>query len=68
MRTFLLSKHFFIIFVIFIINILIQNWNLGLLILPGSDEGVYLYSAKLLGQGFMPYKDFFWPIRLIYYI
>jgi len=44
---------------IFVLNLIVQNWNLGKLILPGSDEGVYLYSAKLLDQGLIPYKDFF---------
>lgn len=68
MRTFL-SNNFVIIFIIFLFNLLIQNWNLGLLVLPGSDEGVYLYSAKLLGQGFIPYKDFFLahPPILLYF-
>lgn len=44
---------------LFIINIIIQNYNLGKLLNVFTDEGVYLYSAKLLTEGYIPYKDFF---------
>lgn len=44
---------------IFLANIFIQNYNLGKLVQVFTDEGVYLYSAKLLTDGLTPYKDFF---------
>lgn len=49
-------------------NLIIQNYNLGKLVSVVNDEGVYLYSAKLLTEGFIPYKDFFLaqPVFLIY--
>lgn len=53
------QKHLLIPLAFFILNLLVQNWNLAKLMLPGSDEGVYLYSAKLMGQGLFPYKDYF---------
>lgn len=49
----------FLPFVIFFINIFIQNYNLGKLVQTFTDEGVYLYSTKLLTDGLLPYKDFF---------
>lgn len=45
--------------VLFLINIFIQNYNLGKLVNVFTDEGVYLYSAKLIANHFIPYKDFF---------
>src|SRR5687767_3259686 len=61
---------FLIVLAVFLINLIIQNWNLGNHVLPGSDEGVYLYSARLLGQGYIPYKDFFLahPPYLLYLV
>lgn len=44
---------------VFIFNLHIQNYNLGKLVYTFTDEGVYLYSAKLISQGLIPYKDFF---------
>lgn len=44
---------------IFSVNLFIQNYNLGQLVNVFTDEGVYLYSAKLLTDGLIPYKDFF---------
>lgn len=54
------KKSLIIIFIFLIINILLRCWNLNNL--PNSydpyDEGVYLYSAKLIDAGQVPYKDF----------
>ncbi len=36
-----------------------QTWNLGRTVRPALDEGVYLYAARLLTQGWLPYRDFF---------
>lgn len=57
-------------FVLFIINLIIHSYNLGGLVYVFTDEGVYLYSAKLLSLGLIPYKDFFLaqPPFLIYLI
>ena len=44
---------------IFLVNLFIQNYNLGKLVNVFTDEGVYLYSAKLLTGEYIPYKDFF---------
>lgn len=43
----------------FAANIFVQNYNLGKFLDVISDEGVYLYAAKLIGDGFVPYTDFF---------
>jgi len=61
------KKHLILVF-LYISNLIIQNYNLGKLVYVVNDEGVYLYSAKLLTQGFIPYKDFFLaqPAFLIY--
>ncbi len=55
----ILRKVFLIPLIFFCLNLVFQNWNLSRLIRPQSDEGVYLYSAKLISQGFLPYKDYF---------
>lgn len=44
---------------IFLLNLFVQNYNLGKLVFTFTDEGVFLYSAKLISQGFIPYRDFF---------
>lgn len=51
--------NFFIPTLFFFFSLFIQNYNLGKLVLPATDEGIYLYAAKLISQGFLPYKDFF---------
>lgn len=33
--------------------------SLGRAVVPGLDEGVYLYAAKLMADGRLPYRDFF---------
>jgi hypothetical protein len=43
---------------LFVGNVVIQSWGLKTQALPGVDEGVYLYQAKLITQGYLPYKDF----------
>lgn len=57
-------------FAFFIINLIIHSYNLGNVVYVFTDEGVYLYSAKLLSLGLIPYKDFFLaqPLYLIYLI
>lgn len=56
--------------VFFFINLIIHSYNLGKVVYVFTDEGVYLYSAKLVGEGLIPYKDFFLaqPPYLIYLI
>ena len=44
---------------IFLLAIFVQNFNLGKLVNVFTDEGVYLYGAKLLSDGHLIYKDFF---------
>lgn len=51
--------NYLIIIFLFIANLTIQNYNLGKVANVFTDEGVYLYSAKLLNEGFIPYRDFF---------
>ncbi len=45
--------------VIFLLAVFIQNFNLGKLVNVFTDEGVYLYGAKLLSDGHLIYRDFF---------
>lgn len=54
-----INKNFLIATILYLINIAIQNYNLGKIVDVFTDEGVYLYSAKLLIQGLTPFKDFF---------
>lgn len=53
------NMNYSIIIFLYIVNLIIQNYNLGKIANVFTDEGVYLYSAKLLNEGFIPYKDFF---------
>lgn len=50
---------FFVILVLFLINLALHLYSLGKIVYPIVDEGVYLYSAKLIAEGLIPYKDFF---------
>lgn len=34
-------------------------YRLDSLIIPGQDEGTYLYAARLIAEGKVPYEDFF---------
>ena len=45
-------------FVLFLGNVVTQSWALRTQARPETDEGVYLYQAKLITQGYLPYKDF----------
>ncbi|OGE26699.1 hypothetical protein A3C26_01040 [Candidatus Daviesbacteria bacterium RIFCSPHIGHO2_02_FULL_39_12] len=54
-----INKSFLIAAILYLTNIAIQNYNLGKIVDVFTDEGVYLYSAKLLIQGLIPFKDFF---------
>lgn len=53
------SFTFVIVITIFIINLALHLYSLGKVVYPIADEGVYLYSAKLISEGYIPYKDFF---------
>lgn len=55
----LIVREFLLPVVIFSLTIFFQNYNLGKLVNVFTDEGVYLYAAKLIGKGFIPYRDFF---------
>ncbi len=68
MFTLPFNKKYLIPIFLYLSNLVIQNYNLGKLVYVVNDEGVYLYSAKLLTQGFIPYKDFFLaqPVFLVY--
>lgn len=63
-----LNKNYLIIASLYIANIIVQNYNLGKIVDVFTDEGVYLYSAKLITKGLIPFKDFFLaqPPFLIY--
>lgn len=47
-----------VVLALILANVLLQTWN-GERAFLGSDEGVYLYTAKLLGEGVVPYRDLF---------
>ena len=68
MFTLRFNKKYLILLLLYISDLIIQNYNLGKQVYVVNDEGVYLYSAKLLTRGFAPYKDFFLaqPTFLIY--
>lgn len=53
------KKDIFIIGTLFSLNVLLQFYNINKLVNVFTDEGVYLYSAKLISNGLIPYKDFF---------
>lgn len=53
------NKNLILPILFYIVNLIIQNYNLGKIVNVSTDEGVYLYSAKLLGEGLIPYRDFF---------
>jgi len=36
-----------------------QSQAIGRLVYPNTDEGVYLYAARLVAGGLVPYRDFF---------
>lgn len=48
-----------IITIVLIPIILIQSYGIGKIVNVFTDEGVYLYTAKLITQGYLPYRDFF---------
>lgn len=59
LKLFFIKLDFFIIALLFLANVLVQLYSLGKIVYPTLDEGVYLYSAKLIAEGLIPYKDFF---------
>ncbi len=42
----------------YLANIFLQSYGINKIVYPQTDEGIYLYEAKLLAQGYIPYKDF----------
>lgn len=54
-----INRDYLIVAILYLTNLVIQNYNLGKIVNVFTDEGVYLYSAKLLTQGLVPFKDFF---------
>ena len=48
-----------IILVIYFVFLLVQTHSVGRAAFSFTDEGVYLYAAKLITQGYVPYRDFF---------
>lgn len=48
-----------LVLIIFIINLVAQFYGIGKNVNIFTDEGIYLYAAKLVTLGFIPYKDFF---------
>lgn len=63
------GRDYILLSLLFILNFLVQSYNIGKLIFVFTDAGVYLYSAKLLAAGLIPYKDFFLsqPPYLLYF-
>lgn len=51
-------SNFFLVVLLFIGNFFFQSWAIGKQVRPDTDEGVYLYQAKLVTQGYIPYRDF----------
>lgn len=58
MKLHLKFSDILIVLSFFVGNWVIQSWALVTQARPGTDEGVYLYQAKLITQGYIPYKDF----------
>lgn len=54
-----INRDYLIVATLYLINLVIQNYNLGKIVNVFTDEGVYLYSAKLLTLGLVPFRDFF---------
>ncbi|OGE44053.1 hypothetical protein A3A45_03785 [Candidatus Daviesbacteria bacterium RIFCSPLOWO2_01_FULL_36_8] len=69
MKKIKLGRDYILLSLFFVLNFLIQSYNLGKLVFVFTDAGVYLYSAKLLAAGLIPYKDFFLaqPPYLLYF-
>jgi hypothetical protein len=40
------------------LNVIVQKYNLGRTVIPGLDEGMYLYAAKLIVHGAVPYRHY----------
>lgn len=50
-----------IAFLFFIGNVILHTRELRTQARPFTDEGIYLYEAKLMVEGYLPYKDFAMP-------
>lgn len=44
---------------VWVADVAIHARPLGRVVLPALDEGVYLYAARLMADGLVPYRDFF---------
>ena len=63
------GRDYILLSLLFVLNLIVQSYNLGKLVFVFTDAGVYLYSAKLLASGLIPYQDFFLaqPPYLLYF-
>jgi len=52
------SINFIIIFFLFLLNFFVQAYGINRQVHVNTDEGDHLYSAKLITQGYIPYRDF----------
>src|SRR4051794_10335559 len=50
-----------IAFLLFVGNVFLHTRALRTQARPFTDEGLHLYEAKLMAQGYIPYKDFAMP-------
>lgn len=48
-----------IVTVFFVLYSCLQCYAIGKVVYVATDEGVYLYGAKLISQGYLIYRDFF---------
>ncbi len=55
------SGSLLIAFLLFIGNVILHTRELRTQARPFTDEGIYLYEAKLMVEGYLPYKDFAMP-------
>lgn len=49
---------FIIIVLVLALVLAVQFHLIGRLVLATTDEGVYLYAAKLIAKGYLPFRDF----------
>ncbi len=43
---------------LYVAEVVLQSHSLGRVVIPALDEGVYLYAARLVTDGLVPYRDF----------
>jgi hypothetical protein len=44
---------------LFVAAFALQSRSVGRVVIQALDEGVYLYAARLIADGLVPYRDFF---------